>query len=130
MSESSLTRAAVVGTGHLGTFHAEKYAAIESCELVGVVDVDLDRVIRWSDFSTWIRICLLDHLADRCCCRHTRFTTYFFRNSRSKMRLFLDLASRFQIGKCSRSVLLMVIAIDTAQLQRCGVTSDQAEAND
>lgn len=49
MSESSLTRAAVVGTGHLGTFHAEKYAAIESCELVGVVDVDLDRAKALAD---------------------------------------------------------------------------------
>lgn len=42
-------RAAVVGTGHLGTFHAEKYAAIEACELVGVMDVDRDRARALAD---------------------------------------------------------------------------------
>jgi predicted dehydrogenase len=31
-------RAAVVGVGYLGRFHAQKYAALEGCELVGVVD--------------------------------------------------------------------------------------------
>jgi predicted dehydrogenase len=31
-------RAAVVGVGYLGRFHAQKYAAADSCELVGVVD--------------------------------------------------------------------------------------------
>ena len=37
------SRAVVVGAGYLGRFHAEKYAAAEQCELVGVVDVDLVR---------------------------------------------------------------------------------------
>ena len=36
-------RAAVVGVGHLGRFHAEKYAALEESILVGVVDRDRDR---------------------------------------------------------------------------------------
>ncbi len=36
-------RAGVIGTGYLGRFHAEKYAAIENVELVGVVDADLHR---------------------------------------------------------------------------------------
>jgi predicted dehydrogenase len=31
-------RCAVIGTGYLGRFHAEKYAALEGCELVAVVD--------------------------------------------------------------------------------------------
>jgi predicted dehydrogenase len=31
-------RAAVVGVGYLGRFHAQKYAGAENCELVGVVD--------------------------------------------------------------------------------------------
>lgn len=31
-------RAAVVGVGHLGAFHAQKYANLEAVELVGVVD--------------------------------------------------------------------------------------------
>jgi predicted dehydrogenase len=36
-------RAAVVGVGHLGRFHAEKYAANPGIELVAVVDVDESR---------------------------------------------------------------------------------------
>jgi predicted dehydrogenase len=33
-------KCAVIGTGYLGKFHAEKYAALDDCELVAVVDVD------------------------------------------------------------------------------------------
>jgi len=33
-------RAAVIGAGYLGRFHAQKYAHLAGCELVGVVDVD------------------------------------------------------------------------------------------
>lgn len=33
-------RVGVIGTGYLGKFHAEKYAALEAVELVGVVDID------------------------------------------------------------------------------------------
>jgi predicted dehydrogenase len=36
-------RAAVVGVGYLGAFHAEKYASLPGVELVGVVDADADR---------------------------------------------------------------------------------------
>ncbi|MDN3518394.1 Gfo/Idh/MocA family oxidoreductase [Aquisalimonas lutea] len=36
-------RAAVIGVGYLGRFHAQKYAALESVELVGVVDADESR---------------------------------------------------------------------------------------
>jgi predicted dehydrogenase len=36
-------RAAVVGVGYLGKFHAEKYASLEDVELVAVVDNDLER---------------------------------------------------------------------------------------
>jgi len=32
----------VVGTGYLGKFHAEKYAALEGCELVAVVDSNFE----------------------------------------------------------------------------------------
>src|ERR1043165_2981465 len=31
-------RAAVIGVGYLGRFHAQKYAQLPGCELVGVVD--------------------------------------------------------------------------------------------
>lgn len=37
-------RVAVVGVGYLGTFHAEKYAALPEAELVAVVDTDVERV--------------------------------------------------------------------------------------
>ncbi len=36
-------RAAVVGAGYLGSFHAEKYARAAGCKLVAVADVDLER---------------------------------------------------------------------------------------
>jgi predicted dehydrogenase len=36
-------RVAVVGVGHLGRFHAQKYAALPGCELVAVVDADAAR---------------------------------------------------------------------------------------
>ncbi|HEV7633054.1 MAG TPA: Gfo/Idh/MocA family oxidoreductase [Steroidobacteraceae bacterium] len=32
------TRTAVIGVGYLGRFHAQKYAVLSTCELVGVVD--------------------------------------------------------------------------------------------
>jgi len=35
-----LTKCAVVGVGYLGRFHAQKYDAIDSAELVAVVDID------------------------------------------------------------------------------------------
>ena len=37
---------AVIGTGYLGKFHAEKYAALENCELVAVVDTDPEAAAR------------------------------------------------------------------------------------
>ncbi len=33
-------RVAVIGVGHLGKFHAQKYASLDDCELMGVADVD------------------------------------------------------------------------------------------
>ncbi|BBA34589.1 Gfo/Idh/MocA family oxidoreductase [Methylocaldum marinum] len=35
-------KCAVIGVGYLGKFHAEKYAALPDCELVGVVDTSLE----------------------------------------------------------------------------------------
>src|SRR3954469_2428554 len=34
----SKIRAAVIGVGYLGRFHAQKYAQLEACELMAVVD--------------------------------------------------------------------------------------------
>ncbi len=39
---SQLIKVAVVGAGHLGKWHAEKYAAAAGCELVAVVDANAD----------------------------------------------------------------------------------------
>ena len=36
-------RAAVIGVGYLGTYHAQKYALLEDAELVGVVDASAER---------------------------------------------------------------------------------------
>jgi len=41
--ESTPLRTAVVGTGYLGRFHAQKYAALDACELVAVCDPDAAR---------------------------------------------------------------------------------------
>ena len=38
MSSSAAIRAAVVGVGYLGRFHAQKYASLPDCRLVGVAD--------------------------------------------------------------------------------------------
>lgn len=40
----SRVRTAVIGVGYLGKFHADKYAASEHAELVGVVDADTARL--------------------------------------------------------------------------------------
>ncbi len=37
------TRMAVVGAGHLGRFHSQKFSQIQDCELVGICDVDLSK---------------------------------------------------------------------------------------
>jgi predicted dehydrogenase len=39
-------RAAVIGVGYLGRFHAQKYAALDQCELIGVVDADAEVAAR------------------------------------------------------------------------------------
>ncbi len=36
-------KAGVIGVGYLGRFHAQKYAALENAELVGVVDIDRNK---------------------------------------------------------------------------------------
>ena len=40
MSEQSKIRCGVVGTGYLGQHHARIYAALDECELVGIVEAD------------------------------------------------------------------------------------------
>lgn len=43
-SQTPLIRAGVVGVGHLGKFHAEKYAKLPGVALVGLADTDRQRV--------------------------------------------------------------------------------------
>jgi predicted dehydrogenase len=38
-----MIKVAVIGTGYLGRFHAEKYAKLEGVELIAVVDIDQKR---------------------------------------------------------------------------------------
>ena len=46
-------RTAVIGAGYMGRFHAEKFAAIDSAELVAVVDSDASRT-RETDYKPWL----------------------------------------------------------------------------
>ncbi len=46
---SKLLKVAVVGVGHLGKWHADKYAASDACELVAVVDTNLDNAREIAD---------------------------------------------------------------------------------
>lgn len=36
-------KAAVIGVGHLGQFHAQKYAMLDECELVAIADINQER---------------------------------------------------------------------------------------
>jgi predicted dehydrogenase len=54
-------RAAVVGVGHLGRFHAEKYATLDGVRLAGVVDRDPERARQVAD-ALGVRV-FTDHRA-------------------------------------------------------------------
>lgn len=43
---SSKIRTAVVGVGHLGRFHAQKYKALDICDFVGVCDSSKERAVQ------------------------------------------------------------------------------------
>lgn len=43
MTENKIIKAAVIGVGYLGRFHAQKYAALENVELVAVVDANIEQ---------------------------------------------------------------------------------------
>ncbi len=43
VEDLKVIKAGVVGVGHLGAYHAEKYAMLDNVELVGVYDLDRDR---------------------------------------------------------------------------------------
>jgi len=56
-SKNSKIKAAVIGTGYLGRFHAQKYAAMDDVELVAVVDVDAGRARAVADETGAARAC-------------------------------------------------------------------------
>ena len=56
-STSNRIKAAVIGTGYLGRFHAQKYAAMDDVELVAVVDVDADRARAVAAETGAVRAC-------------------------------------------------------------------------
>ncbi len=45
----SKLRCAVIGTGYLGAFHAEKYTTLDNCDLVAVVDTNEDTAKKVAD---------------------------------------------------------------------------------
>jgi len=47
--KSEKLKVGVVGIGHLGNYHLQKYQMIESCEIVGVADVVADRSLKAAD---------------------------------------------------------------------------------
>lgn len=52
---------AVIGCGHLGTYHARLYAELPEAELVGVVDLDLERARRLgAELGVGAGVCLED----------------------------------------------------------------------
>ncbi|MEA3333595.1 MAG: Gfo/Idh/MocA family oxidoreductase [Pseudomonadota bacterium] len=45
IEDLKVIKAGVIGVGHLGVYHAEKYAMLDNVELVGVYDLDRDRAL-------------------------------------------------------------------------------------
>lgn len=66
MSEKSKIRCGVVGTGYLGQHHARIYAALENCELVGIVEADDARATEMCAEYACERFETLDALAAAC----------------------------------------------------------------
>ena len=44
-----MLKTAVIGVGYLGSFHAQKFAALPESELIGVVDINPERGQKVSD---------------------------------------------------------------------------------
>ena len=66
MSKPSLIRCGVVGTGYLGQHHARIYAALEACELVGIVEADDARAKEMCELYKCARFATLADLAEAC----------------------------------------------------------------
>lgn len=68
MSHQKRVRAAVVGVGYLGGFHADKYASLEDVELVGVFDTNADRAREIADRCSTSVVSSIEDLAGRVDC--------------------------------------------------------------
>jgi predicted dehydrogenase len=66
MSEDLKIRCGVVGTGYLGQHHARIYAALEECELVGIVESDDARAAEMCATHQCQRFDSLEALAEAC----------------------------------------------------------------
>jgi|CXWL01.1.fsa_nt_gi predicted dehydrogenase len=47
-------RTAVIGAGHMGKFHAQKFSASDAAELVAVIDADASRASHGTDYKPWL----------------------------------------------------------------------------
>ncbi|MEM8868417.1 MAG: Gfo/Idh/MocA family oxidoreductase [Verrucomicrobiota bacterium] len=66
MSEQKNIRCGVVGTGYLGQHHARIYAALEGCELAGIVEADDARAAEICEKYSCERFTSLEALAEAC----------------------------------------------------------------
>ena len=66
MSEQAKIRCGVVGTGYLGRHHARLYKALETCELVGIVEPDDARAAEICGEYGCERFATLEQLAAAC----------------------------------------------------------------
>jgi len=66
MAEDSKIRCGVVGTGYLGQHHARIYAALEGCDLVGIVESDNARAAEMCQAHSCARFESLEALAEAC----------------------------------------------------------------
>ena len=66
MTEDSKIRCGVVGTCYLGQHHARIYAALEECELLGIVESDDARAAEMCEAYDCQRFATLEALAEAC----------------------------------------------------------------
>ncbi len=66
IEESEVIKAGVIGVGHLGAFHADKYAMLDKVELVGVYDLDFEQARKVADKLSVTAFRDLDELLDKC----------------------------------------------------------------
>ncbi|MCD6292065.1 MAG: Gfo/Idh/MocA family oxidoreductase [Deltaproteobacteria bacterium] len=66
IEELKIIRAGVIGVGHLGAFHADKYAQLDNVELVGVYDPDHNRAREIGNKLSVQTFADLDELLSQC----------------------------------------------------------------